>query len=463
MTSCTLTASLSQPAMMCDRMELDAARALLGVSPSTGSSSSSAAARGPTSSIYSAALQVEALDRATREVEQQQQQQQQGQQHHEDEQLHWRTTGRDRDDQQQQQQQPTNGLYEHRHGIRLEESPENEMHTAIAYKRPRSDSAGLDALAALATKETSLRSDSPLAPFLVSNSNLSSEDSDADACSDNDEGMPPPPPRRRRRSASNPEGMEKWDSLKRNHKLSTGRLHFVLPAAILEEELQAVSAAMQERELAGLSNGNGAAANIPRSIPEDEELAEKSSSNGDGKEEEEEVDEASLTPEELLRRARSRLLEDLSEGSVNGEKGVMTLPHSLSKYKEVYNKNGRIGIYTPAERAAIIAKFNSKRTRRVWNKKIRYNCRKSLADRRLRVKGRFVKRSEQEQMAKELAKSAAKNDNSGAQQEEDDDEDNENDADKAEDEHMPDVNDPEAGFSPTEDQPYRRLRRHTIT
>jgi hypothetical protein len=29
------------------------------------------------------------------------------------------------------------------------------------------------------------------------------------------------------------------------------------------------------------------------------------------------------------------LLEDLSEGSLNGEKGVLTLPHSLSKYKEV--------------------------------------------------------------------------------------------------------------------------------
>ena len=28
---------------------------------------------------------------------------------------------------------------------------------------------------------------------------------------------------------------------------------------------------------------------------------------------------------------------------------------------------------------------------------------------------------------------------------------------------MPDVNDPEAGFAPTADQPYRRIRRHTIT
>jgi hypothetical protein len=32
-----------------------------------------------------------------------------------------------------------------------------------------------------------------------------------------------------------------------------------------------------------------------------------------------------------------------------------------------------------------------------------------------------------------------------------------------EDDIMPDVNDPEAGFCPTEDQPYRRFRRHTIT
>jgi hypothetical protein len=31
------------------------------------------------------------------------------------------------------------------------------------------------------------------------------------------------------------------------------------------------------------------------------------------------------------------------------------------------------------------------------------------------------------------------------------------------DEDMPDVNDPEAGFTPTEDQPYRRVRRYTIT
>jgi hypothetical protein len=51
---------------------------------------------------------------------------------------------------------------------------------------------------------------------------------------------------------------------------------------------------------------------------------------------EDDDDESLLEPEELLRRARSKLLEDLSEGAgVSGEKGVLTLPHSLSKYKEV--------------------------------------------------------------------------------------------------------------------------------
>jgi CCT motif len=112
---------------------------------------------------------------------------------------------------------------------------------------------------------------------------------------------------------------------------------------------------------------------------------------------------------------------------------------------QVYSKNGRIGIYTPQERAAIIARFNEKRSHRNWNKKIRYNCRKSLADRRLRVKGRFVKRSEQELLKKVLAE---------AEEEE---------YPVPEDQGMPDVNDPEAGFAPTEDQPYRRLRRHTVT
>jgi CCT motif len=139
----------------------------------------------------------------------------------------------------------------------------------------------------------------------------------------------------------------------------------------------------------------------------------------------------------------------------------------------MYNKNGRIGIYTPSERAAIIARFNEKRTRRNWNKKVRYNCRKNLADRRLRVKGRFVKRSDQEELSKIVENDKSINIATDSQKrlsfndvvvthtpvldsEDGDEEDSSN-------EGMPDVNDPEADFVPTDDQPYRRLRRHTIT
>jgi hypothetical protein len=153
---------------------------------------------------------------------------------------------------------------------------------------------------------------------------------------------------------------------------------------------------------------------------------------------------------------------------------------------QVYNKNGRIGIYTPDERAAIIARFQSKRTRRVWNKKIRYNCRKNLADRRLRVKGRFVKRSTTAAVAKETSK--ALRDATAASERTDEigggppskassssttttttsstvssiPEDIEIGQDEN-DTEMPDVSDPDAGFCPTDDLPYRRVRRHTIT
>ena len=63
------------------------------------------------------------------------------------------------------------------------------------------------------------------------------------------------------------------------------------------------------------------------------------------------------------------------------------LPQILEgDYSTVYNKNGRIGIYTREERQSIITRFQDKRRNRVWKKKIRYHCRKNLADRRVRIK-----------------------------------------------------------------------------
>lgn len=61
---------------------------------------------------------------------------------------------------------------------------------------------------------------------------------------------------------------------------------------------------------------------------------------------------------------------------------------------ELLNKGGRIGIYLPDARKARIAKFHSKRKMRIWRKRIKYDCRKKLADSRPRIKGRFVKRSD---------------------------------------------------------------------
>jgi hypothetical protein len=341
-------------------------------------------------------------------------------------------------------------------------------------RRQRSDSAGLEALAFLATKEqasmeptastaslweasSSVIQNNNMLPLVASAVSSSSSSSD-------EETMPPPPPRRgitRRRSVSNPEGMEKW----------APRLRFVLPESILEEEMAEATLAMkakQERE---------------DDAEDDEPLEPK-------EEEESDEDEANLSQDELLRRARSRLLEDLSEVNLNGDKGIITLPHSLAKYKEVsycmmrdstgqcsavskvphsnsttivqvYNQNGRIGIYTPAERAAIISRFHGKRTRRMWKKKIRYDCRKSLADRRMRVKGRFVKRSTEQQakLATTSVPSTIPEDDKFVSPESSEVEENVDDKDA----EMPDINDPDAGFCPTDEQPFRRTRRHTIT
>lgn len=53
-----------------------------------------------------------------------------------------------------------------------------------------------------------------------------------------------------------------------------------------------------------------------------------------------------------------------------------------------------IGIYSPQARKIRIKKFIEKRKYRMWSKKVKYDVRKSFADSRVRVKGRFVKKSE---------------------------------------------------------------------
>jgi hypothetical protein len=54
----------------------------------------------------------------------------------------------------------------------------------------------------------------------------------------------------------------------------------------------------------------------------------------------------------------------------------------------------KIGIYLPAERIERLRRFHEKRKHRVYTKRIKYDCRKRLANASPRVKGRFVRKSE---------------------------------------------------------------------
>eukprot|EP00940_MAST-03C_sp_MAST-3C-sp2_P000090 g90.t1 len=70
-----------------------------------------------------------------------------------------------------------------------------------------------------------------------------------------------------------------------------------------------------------------------------------------------------------------------------------SLPYNLPlKYALSYNKGGNVGIYNPEERQKVLKRYHDKRRSRNWAKKIRYSCRKNLAEKRHRVHGRFVKR-----------------------------------------------------------------------
>ena len=76
----------------------------------------------------------------------------------------------------------------------------------------------------------------------------------------------------------------------------------------------------------------------------------------------------------------------------------------------------------------------------------------------MRVKGRFVKRST-EQLAKLAEASVPATIPEGEVVISAESSEVEENADA----EMPDINDPDAGFCPTSDQPFRRTRRHTIT
>jgi hypothetical protein len=67
----------------------------------------------------------------------------------------------------------------------------------------------------------------------------------------------------------------------------------------------------------------------------------------------------------------------------------------------VNGPDGWVGAYSPDSRHLRVTRFLEKRQHRIWSKKVKYDIRKSFADSRLRVKGRFVKK-EDEMLMREL-------------------------------------------------------------
>ncbi|EQC29392.1 hypothetical protein SDRG_12855 [Saprolegnia diclina VS20] len=66
-------------------------------------------------------------------------------------------------------------------------------------------------------------------------------------------------------------------------------------------------------------------------------------------------------------------------------------PPALSLNNLLPVPSKKIGVYTPRSRRVLIEKYMEKRTKRLSRKKVRYRVRKTLANARPRVKGRFVK------------------------------------------------------------------------
>jgi hypothetical protein len=93
----------------------------------------------------------------------------------------------------------------------------------------------------------------------------------------------------------------------------------------------------------------------------------------------------SLEPEKLGEKLNESVYFQNDLLSLNNMPSTLTNVHSSMEMGE-----RKVGKLTPAERKEKINRYLEKRKRRIWSKKISYDCRKRVADNRLRIKGRFV-------------------------------------------------------------------------
>jgi CCT motif len=87
------------------------------------------------------------------------------------------------------------------------------------------------------------------------------------------------------------------------------------------------------------------------------------------------------------------LLDELPDFNVNHNcisdiQTSLKIPTAIKKYDI-----NHIGTLSVQERTKKIQKYLEKKKKRTWKKRIHYDCRKKVADSRLRIKGRFVTRN----------------------------------------------------------------------
>ncbi|KAL2342734.1 hypothetical protein Fmac_004019 [Flemingia macrophylla] len=80
-----------------------------------------------------------------------------------------------------------------------------------------------------------------------------------------------------------------------------------------------------------------------------------------------------------------------STGDLQNMKGNHMSPTEAPMLEE---SNFKVGRYSAEERKERISKYRAKRTQRNFNKTIKYACRKTLADNRPRIRGRFARNDE---------------------------------------------------------------------
>ncbi|KAK1320788.1 Zinc finger protein CONSTANS-LIKE 5 [Acorus calamus] len=83
----------------------------------------------------------------------------------------------------------------------------------------------------------------------------------------------------------------------------------------------------------------------------------------------------------------------LSAGDLHQRMNSLQLGRSNSE-SPVANESSRVGRYSAEERRERIERYRTKRNQRNFHKKITYACRKTLADSRPRVRGRFARNGE---------------------------------------------------------------------